>query len=229
VFRYFKNSPEVIRVAVMLYVRYPLSLRQVGDLLFERGIEVSHETVRYWWNRFGPIFAAAIRKKRMNSPACHANGRWHVDEFFVKIGGDTRYLWREVHHEGAILDAVVTKRHHRKAALKLMRKLMKRDGRPVSIVADRLRSYGSAFRELERGQKQELGRWLNNRAENSHQPFRGREPAMHRYRRDETRRKFVAARSQLQNHFNGERHLVSRQTYKEFRTIAFAEWRSLAA
>lgn len=229
VFCFFKNSPEVIRVAVMLYVRYPLSLRQVEDLLFERGIEVSHETVRYWWNRFGPIFAAAIRKKRASSPTSHSNWRWHVDEVFVKIGGETCYLWRAVDHEGEILDAVVIKRRDRKSAITLLKKLMKRHGGPASIVTDRLRSYRSALRELGSGQKQEIGRWLNNRAENSHQPFRRRELAMHRFRRDETLQKFVAVQSQLQSHFNGERHLNNRQRYKDFRAAAWAEWRSLAA
>lgn len=229
VFRYFKNSPEVIRLAVMLYVRYPLSLRQVEDLLFERGIEVSHETVRYWWNRFGPIFAAAIRKKRASSPTCYSNWRWHVDEVFVKIGGETRYLWRAVDHEGEILDAVVTKKRDRKSAIKLVKKLMKRHGRPASIVTDRLRSYRSALRELGSGQKQEIGRWLNNRAENSHQPFRRRERAMRHFRKHETLQKFAAVQPRLHNHFNGERHLNNRQIHKEFRAAAIAEWQSLAA
>ena len=228
-FRYFKNSPEVIRLAVMLYVRYPLSLRQVEDLLFERGIDVSHETVRYWWNRFGPVFAATIRIKRTSPPRCYSNWRWHVYEVFVKVGGETRYLWRAVDHEGEVLDAVVTKRRDRRSAFKLLKKLMKRYGRPVSVVTDRLRSYRSALRELGCAQRQEVGRWLNNRAENSHQPFRRRERAIHCFRKDETLQKFVSVQSQIQNHFNGERHLVNRQRYRVFRSAALAEWRSLAA
>ena len=99
-FRYFKTSPEVIRLAVMMYVRYPLSWRQVEDLLHERGIDICHETVRYWWNRFGPMVAAEIRKRRIQRSRCHPQWRWHPDEVFVKINGETHYLWRAVDHEG---------------------------------------------------------------------------------------------------------------------------------
>ena len=143
-FRYFKTSPEIIRLAVMLYVRFPLSLRNVEDLLHERGIEISHETVRFWWNRFGPMFAAEIRRKRINRMRSYSNWQWHLDEVFVKINGETHYLWRAVDHEGEVLETYVTKRRDRKAALKFLRKLMKRYGSPTVIVTDRLRSYGAA-------------------------------------------------------------------------------------
>ena len=102
-FRYFNSSPEVIRSAVMLYVRYPLSLRQVEDILFERGIDICHETVRYWWNRFGPLFAAEIRKRRIHRGS-YSLWRWHLDEVFVRINGETHYLWRAVDHEGEVLE-----------------------------------------------------------------------------------------------------------------------------
>ena len=105
-FRCFKNSPEIIRDAVMLYVRYPLSLRNVEDMLAERGIDVCHETVRLWWNRFGPIFSAEIRKKRVKARRGFTEWRWHLDEVFVKINGETRYLWRAVDHEGEVLDSL---------------------------------------------------------------------------------------------------------------------------
>ena len=98
-FRYFKTSPEVIRLAVMMYVRFPLSLRNVEDLLHERGIDVCHETIRFWWNRFGPLFAAEIRKDRINRTRLYSNWKWHLDEVFVKINGETHYLWRAVDHE----------------------------------------------------------------------------------------------------------------------------------
>ena len=114
-FRYFNSSPEIIRLTVMMYVRYPLSLRQVGDLLFERGIAICHETVRLWWNRFGPIFAAEIRKRRVHSQL-YSRWRWHLDEVFVKINGKTHYIWRAVDHEGEVLEVFVTKRRDRKAA-----------------------------------------------------------------------------------------------------------------
>ena len=108
-FRYFNSSPEVIRSAVMLYVRYPLSLRQVEDLLFERGIDICHETVRYWWNRFGPLFATEIRKRRVHRGS-YSLWRWHPDEVFVRINGETHYLWRAVDSEGEVRDILVQSR-----------------------------------------------------------------------------------------------------------------------
>ena len=132
-FRYFNSSPEVIRFAVMLYVRYPLSLRQVEDLLFERGIEICYETVRYWWNRFGPLFAAEIRTRRVHHGS-YSNWRWHLDEVFVRINGKTHYLWRAVDHEGEVLEVFVTKRRDRKAALEFLKRTMKRYGRPAETV-----------------------------------------------------------------------------------------------
>jgi len=147
-FRYFKTSAEIIRLAVMMYVRFPLSLRNIEDLLHERGIEISHETVRFWWNRFGPMFASEIRRKRVNRMRAFSGWRWHVDEVFVKINGERHYLWRAVDHEGEVLEAVVTKRRNKRAALKFLKKLMRRYGQPGQIVTDRLPSYRAALREL---------------------------------------------------------------------------------
>ena len=166
---------------VMMYIRYPLSLRQVEDILFERGIDICHETVRYWWNRFGPMFAAAIRKRRLHHRS-FSQWRWHLDEVFVRINGETHYLWRAVDHEGEVLEVFATKRRDRRAALKFLKRTMKRYGRPRSIVTDRLRSYRSAMKVIGNAADQECGRWLNNRAENSHQPFRRRERAMQTFR-----------------------------------------------
>ena len=146
-FRYFNSSPEVIRLVVMMYIRYPLSLRQVEDILFERGIDICHETVRYWWNRFGPMFAAAIRKRRLHHRS-FSQWRWHLDEVFVRINGETHYLWRAVDHEGEVLEVFATKRRNRGAALKFLKRTMKRYGRPRSIVTDRLRSYRSATKVI---------------------------------------------------------------------------------
>ena len=227
IFKYFKTSPQIIRLAVMTYVRYPLSLRNVEDLLHERGIEISHETVRFWWNRFGPLFAAEIRRKRVQHLRAHWNWQWHLDEVFVKINGETHYLWRAVDHEGEVLESFVTKRRDRKAALKFLRKTMKRHGNPHIFVTDKLRSYGAAMKVIGSANKQETGRWLNNRAENSHQPFRRRERAMIRFRRMRTLQKFVSVHSSVHNHFNQERHLYSRENFKLNRAAALAEWRQL--
>ena len=228
-FRYFKTSPEIIRLAVMMYVRFPLSLRNVEDLLHERGIDVSHETIRFWWNRFGPIFAAEIRRKRSDRIRSYSNWRWHLDEVFVKINGEIHYLWRAVDHEGEVLENYVTKRRDRKAALKFLRKTMKRYGRPHVIVTDKLRSYGAAMKVIGNVDRQESGRWLNNRAENSHLPFRRRERAMLRFRRMRSLQKFVTVHASVHNHFNQERHLYSRGNFKLNRTAALAEWRQLCS
>jgi len=157
-FRSFKTSPEIIRLAVMMYVRFPLSLRNVEDLLHERGIEISHETVRFWWNRFGPLVAAEIRQQRVERMRAFSSWRWHVDEVFVKINGERHYLWRAVDHEGEVLEAVVTKRRNKKAALKFLRKLMRRYGQPDWIVTDRLPSYRAALKELRATDLQLTGR-----------------------------------------------------------------------
>ena len=228
-FRYFKTSPEVIRLAVMMYVRFPLSLRNVEDLLHERGIDISHETVRYWWNRFGPIFDAEIRRKRVQRMQRIQQWKWHLDEVFVRINGQTHYLWRAVDHEGEVLESFVTKRRDRKAALKFLRKAMKRYGNPKVIVTDRLRSYRAAMRVVGNADRQETGRWLNNRAENSHQPFRRREKAMEKFRSIKTLQKFTSVHASIHNHFNQERHLYSRQNFRENRFAALAEWRQIAA
>ena len=145
-FRYFNSSPEVIRLVVMMYVRYPLSLRNVEDLLAERGIDISHETVRFWWNRFGPMFAAEIRKKRVTHMHGYPQWRWHLDEVFVKVNGKLCYLWRAVDHEGEVLEAVVTAKRDKAAALKLLKRIMKKYGRPRKIVTDGLRAYSAAMR-----------------------------------------------------------------------------------
>jgi len=227
-FRYFNSSPEVIRLTVMMYIRYPLSLRQVEDVLFERGINICHETVRYWWNRFGPMFAAAIRKRRIPHRS-FSQWRWHLDEVFVRINGETHYLWRAVDHEGEVLEVFATKRRDRRAALKFLKRTMKRYGWPEVIVTDRLRSYHAAMKVIGNAERQETGRWLNNRAENSHQPFRRRERAMAKFRSAKSLQKFATIHASVHNHFNQERHLYNRENFKLNRAVALAEWRQLAA
>ena len=228
-FRYFKTSPDIIRLAVMMYVRYPLSLRQVEDLLHERGIEISYETVRAWWNRFGPMFAAEIRKKRVAAHRNWTQWRWHLDEVFVRINGETYYLWRAVDHEGEVLEVFVTKKRDCKAALRFLRKAMKRYGRPKAIVTDKLRSCHAAMKVIGNAERQETGRWLNNRAESSHQPFRRRERAMAKFRSAKSLQKFASIHASVHNHFNQERHLYNRENFKLNRSAALTEWRQLAA
>ena len=228
-FRYFRTSPAIIRLAVMLYVRFPLSLRNVEDLLHERGIDVSYESVRFWWNRFGPMFAAEIRRKRVDRMRSATHWRWHLDEVFVKINGERHYLWRAVDHEGEVLESFVTKTRDKRAALKFLKKSLKRHGRAEAIVTDRLRSYGAALRDLGIADRQETGRWANNRAENSHLPFRRRERAMLRFRRMRTLQKFASVHASVCNLFNTERSLYSRSNFKINRAAALTEWRGLCA
>ena len=228
-FRWFDSSPEVIRLVVMMYVRFPLSLRNVEDLLFERGIDICHETVRHWWNRFGPMFAGEIRRKRVQRMRQFTHWKWHLDEVYVKINGEMHYLWRAVDHEGEVLESFVAKERDKAAALTFIKKALKRHGRPAAIVTDGLRSYGAALDELGARDLQETGRWLNNRVENSHLPFRRRERAMSRFRRMKTLQKFSSVHASVHNHFSQELHLVSREIYKERRSAALAEWRAVMA
>ncbi len=226
-FRYFNSSPEVIRLVVMMYVRFPLSLRNVEDLLFERGIDICHETVRLWWNRFGPMFAADIRRQRVSRMKGFNHWRWHLDEVFVKINGERHYLWRAVDHEGEVLESYVTKKRDRASALAFLKKALKRHGRAEAIVTDGMRSYPAAMRELGNLDRREMAKLLNNKAENSHLPFRRRERAMQRFRQMKSLQKFASVHATLHNHFSQDRHLIDRQTYKLRRAAALAEWQTL--
>jgi putative transposase len=195
-------------------------LRQVEDLLHERGIDICHETVRAWWNRFGPLFAAEIRKTRSASMRTSPQWRWHLDEVFAAINGETHYLWRAVDHEGEVLETFVTKKRDRKAALKFMKKVMTRYGNPHEVVTDRLRSYRASMKELGNEGRQATGRWLNNRADDSHQPLRRRERAMAKFRSAQSLQKFASVHASIHSHFNKDGHLSSRATFKLNRNAA---------
>ena len=174
------------------------------------------------------MFDAVIRKRRVHHRS-YSQWRWHLDEVFVRINGEIHYLWRAVDHEGEVLEVFATKQRDRKAALKFLKRVMKRYGRPWAIVTDRLRSYGAALKEIGIAGIQVCGRWLNNRAENSHQPFRRREGGMARFRDIKTLQKFASAHASIHNHFNLERHQTRRFDFKLHRSAALAEWRQLAA
>jgi putative transposase len=174
------------------------------------------------------MFAAEIRKRRVDQRS-YSQWRWHLDEVFVRINGETHHLWRAVDHEGEVLEVFATKRRDRRAALRFLKRAMKRYGRPWLIVTDRLRSYGAAMKDIGIVERQECGRWLNNRAENSHQPFRRRERAMAQFRDTKTLQKFASVQASIHNHFNLDRHLNRRDIFKQNRSAALAEWRQLAA
>ena len=211
----------------MMFVRFPLPLRDVEDLIHERGTEVSHESVRIWWMRFGPHCAFESRKAWAHRMRCYSNWKWHLDEVFVKITGETHHMWRAVDHEGEVLKAFVTKRRDRKAALKFLKKLMNRYAQPEKIVTDKLRSYDKAMKKSGKADRKNTGRWLNNRIENSHLPFRRRERAMSHFRRMRSSQKFAAVHSSIHNFFSSERSLYSRQDFKGNRAAALTDWRQL--
>jgi putative transposase len=154
---------------------------------------------------------------------------WHLDEVYVKVNGEMHYLWRAVDHEGEVLESYVTRTRDKKAALTFMKKALKRHGRAETIVTDGLRSYPAAVRELGNEDRREIGRHANNRAENSHLPFHRRERAMHCFRQMKSLQKFASVHAGLHNHFQLERHLIDRQTFKQRRSAAWAEWQNLVA
>jgi len=214
---------SVIHRSVWLYFRFPLSFRDVEEMLAERGIEVSYETVRRWVLKFGPAIAANVRSRRVQP-----SGTWHLDEVFVRIGGKRTYLWRAVDDEGEVLEVLAQSRRNKRAAPKLMRKLLKKQGYiPDKIVTDKLGSYSAALRELSLEHLHVTGGRLNNRAEVSHQPTRRRERRMGRFKSPASMQRFLSVHDAIYNHFNLQRHLISRRTLHQTRTSAFAEWNEI--
>ena len=217
--------PEIIQQAIWLYLRFTLSLRDVEDLLAERGITVSYEPIRRWINRFGPMIAADLRRRR---PKPHTS--WHMDEVYLKIDGRMVYLWRAVDAEGEILDVLVQSKRDKHAAVKLMRKLLKKYGFvPDRLITDDLRSYGAAARDLGIEKHHERGRWKNNRAENSHQPTRRRERKMQGFKSRGSAQRFLSTHAVVYNTFNVQRHLTSASTHRGFRAAAMDTWRAAVA
>jgi len=221
----YRFPPEIIRQAIWLYLRFTLSFRDVEDLLAERGILVSYETVRRWVNHFGPMIAADLRKRRPKP-----YGTWHLDEVYLKIAGRMVYLWRAVDAEGEVLDVLVQSKRDKHAALKLMRKLLKKYGFvPDRMITDDLRSYSAAARDLGIESRHERGQWRNNRAENSHQPTRRRERKMQRFKSRGSAQRFLSTHAAVYNTFNVQRHLTTRPTHRAFRAAAMNVWREAAA
>ena len=217
--------PVVIQHAIWLYLRFTLSYRDVEDLLAERGLEVSYETVRRWVLKFGPAIARQVRQRRPRpSP------RWHLDEMEVRIGGDRAYLWRAVDSEGEVLDVLVQRRRDEAAARRLMRKLLRKQGfASVVVTTDKLRSFGRAFAERGLTARHQQGLRKNNRAEVSHQPVRRRERKMQRFKSPGSAQRFLAVHSTAYNVLNVQRHLISRHALRTFRAEAMAQWHAATA
>jgi transposase-like protein len=217
--------PDVVQHAVWLYLRFTLSFRDVEDLLAERGLDLSYETVRRWVLKFGPLFAKELRRRRHRPTS-----QWHLDEVAVLISGRQFWLWRAVDDEGEILDLLVQRRRDARAAARLMRKLLKKHGfAPALLVTDKLRSYGAARTRLRLSVRHEQGLRKNNRAQNSHLPVRRRERKMQRFKSPGSAQRFLSVRASVQNTFNVQRHLVSRNTLRALRGEAFRNWRAATA
>jgi putative transposase len=213
--------PEIIRHAVWLYLRFTLSHRDVEELLAERGLEVSYETVRRWVRKFGPAFARNLRRLRPRP-----SDRWHLDDMVIQIQGKRMYLWRAVDNEGEVLDILVQGRRDKAAALRLMRKLLKKQGfAPSVLVTDKLPSYGAARRELGLSARHEQGLRKNNRAENSHRVVRRRERKMQGFKSPGSAQRFLSVHAAVYNTFNLQRHLIARRTLRLFRAEAANQWR----
>ena len=211
-YRGHRFPPEIIRYTVWLYFRFPLSFRDIEDLLAERGIDVSYETVRRWCLKFGHAYAASLRRFRP-----FADTRWHLDEVFVSINGRRMYLWRAVDSEGEVLDILVQAGRNKKAALKLMRKLLRKHGfSPDAIVTDKLPSCGAALSDLGMKQKHVTGGRSNNRAENSHLPVRQRERRMKRFKSGRSAHRFLSTHAAIYNCFNVQRHFISVERFASF-------------
>jgi transposase-like protein len=210
---------------IWLYLRFTLSYRDVEDLLAERGLDVSYETVRRWVLKFGPMIARNLRRHRPRP-----SDRWHLDEMVVRIAGRRMYLWRAVDHEGEVLDMLVQRRRDKRAALRLMRKLLRKQGfAPKRLTTDKLASYGAAFRHLRLTCPHEQGLRKNNRAENSHQPVRRRERKMQRFKSAGSAQRFLSIHAAIHNTFNLQRHLIPRSTLRAFRAEAAAQWQAAVA
>ncbi|MBV9859401.1 MAG: IS6 family transposase [Alphaproteobacteria bacterium] len=219
-YRRHQFPATVIQHAIWLYLRFTLSYRDVEELLAERGLDVSYETVRRRVLKFGPLIARRLRRSRSRP-----SGTWHLDEMVVRLGGKRMYLWRAVDHEGEVLDMLVQRRRDTKAALRLMRKLLRKQGfAPKMLVTDKLGSYGAAFRRLGLTCRLEQGLRLNNRAENSHQAVRRRERKMQLFKSARSAQRFLSLHAAVHNTFNLQRHLISRSTLRTFRTEAAVQW-----
>ena len=224
-FKRHRFPPDVIRYAVWLYFRFTLSIRDVEELLAQRGIEVSREAVRCWVIKFGPQIAANLRRRR--SPP---TGRWHLDEMVVKIRGRRMYLWRAVDDEGGVLDVLVQKRRNKAAALKLFKRLLRNHGvHPETITTDKLSSYRAAAKMLGLTDRHRPGGMReNNRAENSHLVIRRRERKQQTFKSQGSAQRFLSTHGPIYNTFNLQPHLIRRSTLRRFRAEAHAAWAAAA-
>jgi putative transposase len=216
----FRFPAEIIGHCVWLYHRFPLSFREIEEMMLGRGIILSHETVRQWCAKFGQTYANALRRRR-----ARPGDKWHVDEVFITISGQRRYLWRAVDQHGNVLDILVTSRRDTTAATRFFRKLLKGlEYVPRVLITDKLRSYGAARRRVMRSVEHRRSKYLNNRAENSHQPTRQRGRAMKRFTSARHAQRFLSAFTGISPHFRPGRHRLSAEEYRREMTDRFTTW-----
>ena len=212
--------PAIISYAVWLYFRFNLSHRDIEDLLAQRGITVSYESIRLWCIKFGRNYAGRLRSRHIGY-----GDTFYIDEIFVKINGKQQYLWRAVDQEGDVIDVFLQSRRDGAAAKRFFKRLLRiQCEAPRQIVTDKLRSYGVAHRELMPNTTHNTARYANNRAELSHQPTRVRERGMRRFKSTAQAQRFLTIHAAVYNLFNLGRHLVSAEHYRELRTDAFGQW-----
>ncbi len=216
---------EIIQYAVWLYYRFNMSHRDIEDLLSERGIEISYESIRLWCNKFGPQYARRLKRKHQGY-----GDTFYIDEVFVKIHGKQHYLWRAVDQDGEVVDVFLQARRDGAAAKRFFKRLLRNyGGEPRKIVTDKLKNYGVAHRELIPESIHDTSQYANNRAELSHQPTRVRERGMRRFKSTQQAQHFLCAHAAVYNLFNLGRHLVSAKNYRIFRDNAFASWNCATA
>ena len=222
-YRRHRFPPAIIAHAVWLYFRFALSYRDVEELLAERGVLVTYETVRHWCQKFGQTYANELRRRRPRT-----GDKWHLDEVFVSINGEQHYLWRAVDQDGTVLDILVQSRRDKAAARKFFRRLLKDLAYvPRVVITDKLASYGAAKREVLPSVEHRQHKRLNNRAENSHQPTRERERRMRRFKSPGHAQRFLAAYGPIASHFRPRRHRLAAEAYRATRTDRFATWRAV--
>jgi len=222
-YRGFRYPAEVIQHAVWLYHCFSLSLRDVELILAARGIVVSYESIREWGLRFGRLFANELKRRRPRP-----GDKWFMDEVFIRIRGKLHYLWRAVDQDGNVLDILVQSRRNARAAKRFFRKLLKGlQYVPRVIVTDKLRSYGVAKRGILPGVEHRQSRYLNNRAEVSHQPTRRRERQMQRFKSPRHAQQFLSTHSRIHNHFQLRRHRLTADQHRQARNAAFSAWRDV--
>jgi len=223
----FNSSPEIIRLVVMMYVKFPLSLRNAEDLLHERGIDICHETVRFWWNRFGPLFAGEVRRKRVDHTRAYTHWKWHLDEVYVKINGELHYLWRAVDHEGEVLESFVTKTRDKAAALKFIKKAMKRHGEAKAITTDGV-ALLQGCNEGDRQRREAGGRPLGQQQGREFTPARPTTRARHAQVPEDEDTPEIRLGSWIgPQSLQFGAHFISRENFKERRSQALAEWRAI--